>query len=140
MKNKNTAIHTAYDVIKTYLGNVPHLWNKDGKRNKNVTTEKDFFVSDTGFMIVHERSNPRDKDNEDALERMLDNKPKDYGIYGKGIWWHLTVNGLTHIPKVVRFVIHKVITVFQMFWLFLIMQIVLSLIIMEELLKNNFII
>ena len=89
MKNKNTALHTAYDVLKTYIGNVPHVWNKDGKRNKDVTTERDFFVSKTGFMIVHERSNPRDKDNEDALERMLDDKPKDYGIYGKGIWWNL---------------------------------------------------
>ena len=67
MKNKNTALHTAYDVLKTYIGNVPHVWNKDGKRNKDVTTERDFFVSKTGFMIVHERSNPWDKDNEDAL-------------------------------------------------------------------------
>ena len=38
MKNKNTALHTAYDVLKTYIGNVPHVWNKDGKRNKDVTT------------------------------------------------------------------------------------------------------
>ena len=45
MENKNKAILTAYDVLKTYIGNVPYLWNEDGKRNKDVTTERDFFVS-----------------------------------------------------------------------------------------------
>lgn len=80
LKDLNDTLKMGNKLLNTYVGDVPHKFNKDGSRNKNVKTHEDFYKTKSGFIIVHERQDGSSP---------LDDRNKNYGMYGKGIWFDL---------------------------------------------------